>query len=132
MCFIIKNKKILLFQQTYFTIFETKFVRFFHRLTLVVIISQNRKFFIMKKIILIFSITFLITSCNEKKRENIIETKTNSKVIKKEVKEISCKCFDGIGSSKDDNPILEMNFSNGQKISVCGFLRKRNGRNDNF
>ena len=78
----------------------------------------------MKKITLIFSITFLITFCNEKKIENTIETKTNSKVIKKEIKEISCKCFDGIGSSKDDTPILELNFSSGQRISICGFLDK--------
>ena len=33
----------------------------------------------------------------------------------------SCKCFDGIGSSKDNKPNLVFTFSNGESVSVCGY-----------
>jgi hypothetical protein len=37
-----------------------------------------------------------------------------------------CRCFDGIGSSSKDTPILVAKFPNGQILSVCGYLEKRN------
>lgn len=36
-----------------------------------------------------------------------------------------CGCFDGIGSSENDKPSLTLEFSDGDKISVCGYEEKK-------
>jgi hypothetical protein len=36
----------------------------------------------------------------------------------------SCNCFEGIGSKKGDTATFVINFTNGQSISVCGFVDK--------
>ena len=43
-----------------------------------------------------------------------------------------CGCFNGIGSSEKDQPILSVGFSNGQKISVCGYEQKKLSANEVF
>ena len=32
-----------------------------------------------------------------------------------------CLCIDGIGSSRNDKPIKNFNFKNGQSLIICGF-----------
>jgi hypothetical protein len=32
-----------------------------------------------------------------------------------------CKCYNGIGASDKDNPLLIFNFSNGKSVSICGY-----------
>ncbi len=41
-----------------------------------------------------------------------------------------CRCYKGIGSNDQDIPNLIYNFSNGQKISVCGFEQNRTADNE--
>ncbi|WP_321996903.1 hypothetical protein [Draconibacterium orientale] len=36
-----------------------------------------------------------------------------------------CGCFDGIGSTENDKPSLTVEFSDGDKISVCGYEEKK-------
>lgn len=38
---------------------------------------------------------------------------------------VKCKCFDGIGSSENDTPVLTIEFDNGVNLSVCGYLKER-------
>ena len=40
-----------------------------------------------------------------------------------------CGCFNGIGSSENDKPSLSVKFSNGQKVSVCGYEHKKISNN---
>ncbi len=61
-------------------------------------------------------------SCNNKtetKKPENKSTKTETKLIKN-----TCNCFEGIGSKKGDTATLIINFTNGQNISVCGFVDK--------
>lgn len=75
-----------------------------------------------KLIVLVFSI--LIISCNNNVEKNKNDTNTLSINIPKDKNEISCHCFDGIGSNKGDTVIIAMAFSNGESVSVCGFVDK--------
>ncbi|KMQ67365.1 hypothetical protein [Chryseobacterium koreense] len=70
-----------------------------------------------QRIAIIISAIFLV-SCNKGKSKLNQENITNSKT------ENSCKCFDGIGSSKNDEPILTYTFENNKSVSVCGFVDK--------
>lgn len=49
------------------------------------------------------------------------ENKNGSKEIS-ETKQSACTCFNGIGSSKGDKPILESKFTNGTKLITCGYF----------
>lgn len=71
---------------------------------------------------IIILILVLISSCQNEK--TVDEKETIPTVIKTENKVNDCNCFDGIGSREGDTAILVMKLSNGQKISVCGFLDK--------
>ena len=57
-----------------------------------------------------------IFSCSEKKQfstsKDSIESAKNY------------KCFDGIGSTKNDKPTLTYDFKNGKSVSICGFVDK--------
>lgn len=35
-----------------------------------------------------------------------------------------CNCFDGIGSSKDDAPIITYKFKNNKSVNICGYVDK--------
>ena len=76
-----------------------------------------------KLLIVLFII--LISSCKNRKPINDNLSKNKSKVEVTEFVKTDCKCFNGIGSSKGDTAILTMKFSNGQNISICGFLDKK-------
>ena len=72
--------------------------------------------------IIILFVLFINFACKNKKEVNIYSNKTintdTSNVIK------TCNCFDGIGSKMGDTPTMILTFSNGQSISVCGYLDK--------
>lgn len=68
---------------------------------------------------------FLIISCKDNNEKGKIERIVALPTIPKDKDEIFCNCFDGIGSSKGDTAIVEMTFSNGESISVCGFVDKQ-------
>lgn len=54
------------------------------------------------------------TSFQQKEKElNNTKTITNSKT--------ECSCYNGIGSSEQDEPILVSKFSNGSSVSLCGY-----------
>ena len=72
-------------------------------------------------------------SSESKSEEQIIETNTevlpeaNTNHIEdkpNEQLESDCKCFNGIGSTESDKPILTYTFSNGASVSLCGFFDK--------
>ncbi len=70
----------------------------------------------------IIFICILTLACNNK-------TATNNSVNKltnndKNRTRNSCNCFDGISSENGDTATLILNFTNGQSISVCGFIDK--------
>jgi len=84
---------------------------------------------------LILSVSFLACKNNSKsKREaQIIETNTEglpkattNHIIDEpnERLESDCKCFNGIGSTESDKPILTSTFSNGVSLGLCGFFDK--------
>lgn len=77
----------------------------------------------MKLQITILVISILLFSCKEKTKENNLTYKIVDSII-------SCKCFDGISSSKNDNPKLTFSFENGKSISICGFLEKEMTKQD--
>lgn len=55
-------------------------------------------------------------------KESNVEVEIKKKEEPSEKNAISkCKCFDGIGSTDKDEPILTLSFSNGKSISVCGY-----------
>lgn len=72
-------------------------------------------------IVLIFLIGIFL-SCNNNSEEKVHDKK---EIKKKEQISISqkviCNCFDGIGSSKGDAPILKFSFSNNQSVIICGY-----------
>ncbi len=86
------------------------------------------------KITFILILSFLILSCGEKsnkkntakiKKDSLIvlenvETESEAKNIEKGLKK-QCKCYNGIGSSDKDMPILTFDFSNGKSVSICGY-----------
>tara|TARA_B110000114_G_C15026594_1_gene371209 strand:- start:356 stop:1126 length:771 start_codon:yes stop_codon:yes gene_type:complete len=90
----------------------------------------------IKLIILsILSISFFACKNNSesKSEEQIIKTdtavlfKATTNHIKDEPNErleSGCKCFNGIGSTERDKPILTSTFSNGASVSLCGFIDK--------
>ena len=54
--------------------------------------------------------------------ENISIVTKKTKIIETEISNDSyCKCFNGIGASDKDKPLLTFNFSNGKSVSVCGY-----------
>lgn len=82
-----------------------------------------------KKGVLMLVIVCFFGSCNLKNDNHIALNDTTisndlTNVVEKEKidkKEKECNCFDGIGSSDKDKPILVHHFLNGKSISVCGF-----------
>ncbi len=90
------------------------------------------------KLTFILILSFFILSCGEKnKKKNVIssaveikedpainlkkaETESKQQNIEKEISK-KCKCYNGIGSSDTDKPILTFEFSNGKSVSVCGY-----------
>ena len=67
---------------------------------------------------------FFTIACSSEKNRNNSDNKNSAITIPKVEKEISCKCFDGIGSRNGDTANIVMNFSNGESISLCGFVDK--------
>ena len=70
------------------------------------------------KITIILILSLFILSCGEKNNKK--QTTNSLKKIEKVLTE-KCKCYDGIGSSENDLPILTFAFSNGKSVSVCGY-----------
>lgn len=71
----------------------------------------------MKQFIAIIIIAIFQLSCKE-----------NSKIMSTENIKLSladsCKCFDGIGSLKNDEPKLTYSFKNKKSVNICGFIDK--------
>lgn len=68
----------------------------------------------MKKIIPIVLMFVMLFSCKEQQiiaKDNLVSTS-------------DCKCFDGIGSSKDDAPIITYKFKNNKSVNICGYIDK--------
>lgn len=61
--------------------------------------------------------TTILFSYKEQSEPNLIAE--NTVIANKD-----CTCFDGIGSSKNDAPILTYQFNNQKSVSVCGFVDK--------
>ncbi len=75
----------------------------------------------MFRLTILFIYIFILACNNQNETKNSVNktTKTDTNFINS-----SCNCFDGIGSKKGDTAILKLNFTNGQSISVCGFVDK--------
>jgi len=88
----------------------------------------------MNKLTSIIILIFLLFGCVEKpeKKKTTELVKENSTLtsqkmeteIEKSELTKECECFDGIGSTKVDKPILTFSFLNKKSISVCGFYDK--------
>src|SRR5690606_15114035 len=48
-------------------------------------------------------------------------THTNICISQVKDVDISCLCFNGVGSAENDTPVITFDFSNKQKVSICGF-----------
>ena len=72
-------------------------------------------------VIILFSCTEKVEKQNSDKMLNSIISEKTELVNQKVVKERKCQCFDGIGASEKDTPILIYEFSNGKSISICGY-----------
>ena len=70
----------------------------------------------------ILFICILTLGCKNKSETKSEVKETPNLITKNKVN--SCNCFDGIGSTKGDTSALKINFTNGQSISVCGFVDK--------
>lgn len=70
------------------------------------------------------TISIFLISCNSKSTESNKEAYPSKKTSEQKQNNLSCNCFDGIGSKKADKPILTFTFSNGQLVTVCGFVDK--------
>lgn len=89
------------------------------------------------KLIKLLTLSLSLFACNtnsESKSEKQL-IKTDTKVLSeasdnhlnetsKDKSESDCKCFNGIGSTESDKPILTSTFSNGASVSLCGFFDK--------
>lgn len=64
----------------------------------------------------------LLVSCKEKstKNEILIDSERNIEASTKNV----CGCFNGIGSTEKDNPVLIHSFSDKNSVSICGYTDK--------
>ena len=69
----------------------------------------------MKQFIALIIIAIFQLSCEENSKP---KSKDNIKLSLTE----SCMCFDGIGSSKNDEPKLTYFFKNNRSVSICGFI----------
>ena len=79
----------------------------------------------MRKFKLIYIVFGILTiACNNTKQSNRNETSLATEVFQEKTVTTTCNCFDGIGSRKGDTSIFVMKFSNGERISVCGFVDK--------
>ena len=52
---------------------------------------------------------------------DIIEVTADNQLTEKK-----CGCYNGIGSSEKDNPIMTFEFSNKKSVSICGYSNKEN------
>lgn len=66
----------------------------------------------MRILSLIIVLAISISSCTQR------PLKSNTTLPEK----LICSCYDGIGSTKGDLPVLKSDFSNGQSLVTCGFL----------
>ncbi len=87
-------------------------------------------------LIVFFSLAFF--SCTEKKIEdNLTQSKRNNSdslaislsdtITKKKEGQVfkeECVCHKGIGSAEGDKPVFVFNFSNGKRVSVCGYAQE--------
>ena len=93
----------------------------------------NLKNYIQVTSFIVFIIVFS-TSCRQKIKLERLTTQTNivldkplQKSLKKTTESVEidldedCRCFDGIGSSKTDKPLLVFNYTDGNMVSVCGY-----------
>jgi hypothetical protein len=79
----------------------------------------------MTKFKIIYIVFSLLTiSCSNNNQINVNETSSSTEAIQEKAVTLTCNCFNGIGSRKGDSAIFEMKFSNGESISVCGFMDK--------
>ncbi len=81
----------------------------------------------IRKIIFILVLSIFILSCGEKNsKKNIVKTESKAQNVDQEMpiekeSEKKCNCYNGIGSSENDKPILTFDFSNGKSVSICGY-----------
>jgi len=71
----------------------------------------------MKKAFTLVIFYFLIFSCKENSKQFSTSNDTIQSIQ-------NCRCFDGIGASKNDKPTLTYEFPNGKTVSICGFVDK--------
>ncbi len=89
------------------------------------------------KLILLFLLSASILACKNNSETNSEElsirnenlTSSEQQTIDTtkesiESTELVCKCFNGIGSTENDKPIITSTFSNGTSLSICGFFDK--------
>ena len=79
--------------------------------------SKEGIYTIMKQFIAIIIIAIFQLSCKENSK---IKSTENIKLSLAD----SCKCFDGIGSLKNDEPNLTYSFKNKKSVNICGFIDK--------
>jgi hypothetical protein len=81
----------------------------------------------IKPITYLLVLTLLISCSWKTERTNSTEEVIPNVSVKSDniESEISidnvCKCYNGIGASDKDNPLLIFNFSNGKSVSICGY-----------
>lgn len=80
----------------------------------------------MKNYLILLSYFLLNISCsNINSNKSTLETKKEATQLNNEtttkLKESTCRCFDGIGSSDKDKPIKTHTFKNNISVSICGY-----------
>jgi len=68
----------------------------------------------LNKITIVFILIWLSASC---KNNSVVEDSSSGNLELQE----TCDCFDGLGSSKNDKPVISFKFDNNKSISVCGY-----------
>jgi len=82
----------------------------------------------MTRTITLTLISIFLLSCSEKTEKTNSTEKINptiseeTEIVQPKIdKEKTCQCYNGIGASEKDNPLLIFDFSNGKSVSICGF-----------
>jgi hypothetical protein len=78
---------------------------------------------IIHSLFAIILFTYAEKTEKKKSKEQVYSTisEETELVHQKVEKEKRCQCFNGIGASEKDTPVLIFEFSNGNSISICGY-----------
>ncbi len=91
----------------------------------------------IQNILIVFFAIFLFSCAEEKVKDKLLlsETITSdssakkisdslTKTTKKQISKKDCSCYKGIGSAEGDKPVLVYDFTNGNRVNVCGYVHE--------